>query len=181
MKKILIIVLVVMMAFQAQAQFTKASLQASGLTCAMCNNAIYKALKSLPFIESVGSDIKHSSFAIVFKDKANVDIDAMKNAVEDAGFSVAAFTITGKFDNVSVANDKHVALGNDHFHFLKVNDQVLNGEQTITVVDKDFLSVKNFKRFTAATKMPCIQTGKAGTCCEKDGVGVNERVYHVTI
>lgn len=175
------IVSVLMLGLYSQAQFTKASLQASGLTCAMCNNAIYKALKALPFVESVNSDIKNAAFAVVFKQGANVEIDALKNAVEDAGFSVASFTLTGNFDNVSIANDKHVAIGNRHFHFLNVKDGVLNGEQTLTVVDKDFLTAKNFKKFAAATKMECVQTGKTDACCVKEGIKANERIYHVTI
>lgn len=169
------------MGLYSQAQFTKATLQASGLTCAMCNKAIYQALKALPFVESVGSDIKNASFSVVFKQNTNVEIDALKNAVEDAGFSVATFTLTGNFNNVSIANDKHVAIGDRHFHFLNVNDQVLNGEQTLTIVDKDFLTAKNFKKFAAATKKICVQSGKAGACCTMEGVKANERIYHVTI
>ena len=181
MKKTVIVLLLMLAAFVPRAQFTNASLQASGLTCSMCNNAIYKALKALPFVGSVESDIKHSSFGIIFKENAPVDIDAMKNAVENAGFSVASFTLTGSFDHVSIGNDKHVVIDGRHFHFLKVNDQVLNGPQTITVVDKDFLTARDFKKFSAATKMTCIQTGKAGPSCEKEGLSGNTRIYHVTI
>jgi copper chaperone CopZ len=181
MKKTVLILAVLVLALQSQAQFTKASLQASGLTCSMCNNAIYKALKALPFIASVETDIKNASFDMVFKNDASADIDAIRDAVEDAGFSVATFKLTGNFDHVSIANDKHVKIGERHFHFVKVKDQVLNGEQTITVIDKDFLTVKNFKKFSAATKMACIQSGKADTCCESGGVARGTRIYHVTI
>jgi copper chaperone CopZ len=181
MKKIIIILTILIAGLQVQAQFTKASLQASGLTCSMCNNAIYKALKALPFVASVETNIKDASFAIVFKDNGVVDIDALKDAVEDAGFSVATFTLTGKFDNLSIANDKHVVVGNRHFHFLKVNNQVLNGEKTITIIDKGFLSVKNFKKYSSATAKSCMQTGKTASCCESEGLSANTRIYHVTI
>jgi copper chaperone CopZ len=181
MKKMGMIWLALILAFGSQAQFTRASLQASGLTCSMCNNAIYKALKALPFVASVESDIKNASFAIVFKENTAVEIDALKNAVEDAGFFVAAFTLTGNFDNIAIANDKHVEIGGRQFHFLKVSDQVLSGQQTITVVDKGFLTAKNFKKFSTATKMACIQSGKAGACCQKEGISGNTRIYHVTI
>lgn len=176
-----VVILLVLLALQSQAQFTKASLQASGLTCSMCNNAIYKALKALPFVASVESDIKNASFDMVFKQDAPADIDAIKNAVEDAGFSVATFKLTGNFDHVSVADDKHVKIGDRHFHFIKVKDQVLDGEQTITVIDKDFLTVKSFKKFSTTTKKGCIQTGKADACCDTEGVTKDTRIYHVTI
>jgi copper chaperone CopZ len=176
-----VVILLVLLTLQSQAQFTKASLQASGLTCSMCNNAIYKALKALPFIASVESDIKNSSFDMVFKQEIPASIDAIKDAVEDAGFSVATFKLTGNFDHVSIADDKHVKIGDRHFHFIKVKDQVLDGEQTITVIDKDFLTVKSFKKFSAATKKACIQTGKADACGETEGVTKDTRIYHVTI
>lgn len=173
---------VAVLALQGQAQFTKARLQASGLTCSMCNNAIYKALKALPYVASVESDIKNSAFDIAFKQGETADIDGLRKAVEDAGFSVASLKITGTFDNVTIANDKHVQIGDRHFHFLQVKDQVLNGEQTITIIDKDFLTTKSFKKYSAATKKTCMQSGKATAgCCEKEGVTEGTRIYHVTI
>jgi len=40
-----------------QAQISSATLQASGLTCAMCTKAINKSLEQLNFVESVKPDI----------------------------------------------------------------------------------------------------------------------------
>ncbi|MES1224202.1 MAG: heavy-metal-associated domain-containing protein, partial [Bacteroidota bacterium] len=95
MKRIAILLVVLMTGFLSRAQFTKATLQASGLTCAMCNNAINKALKGLAFVGTVKSDIKNASFDIVFKEGEAVDIDAIRAAVEDAGFFVAKLKVTG--------------------------------------------------------------------------------------
>lgn len=157
--------------FLSEAQFRKATLQASGLTCAMCNNAINKALKGLAFVNTVKSDTRNASFDIVFKEGTEVDIDAMRKAVEDAGFFVSKLRLTGNFDNLKIKNDEHVMIGDEKFHFLQVNDQVLNGEQTLTVLDKNFLTAKEFKKIKNATKMDCLQTGKEQ----------NTRIYHVTI
>jgi len=179
MKKILIICLAFLLAFQSYGQFTKAALQATGLTCAMCSNAINKALQAKPFIQSVRSDIKNSSFDIVFKENADVDIDEIRKAVEDAGFGIGNLKLTGTFNEMKIENDTHVQIGNKHFHFLNVSSQVLNGEQTITVVDKDFLTAKQFKKISASTKMSCINTGKAGASCA--GIAAGTRMYHVTI
>src|SRR5258705_7507143 len=181
MKKLLLILTIALTAFSSNAQFTKANLQATGLTCAMCSNAINKALQKVPFVESVKPDIKNSSFGIVFKKDAEVDIDALKDAVEDAGFSVGSLKLTGNFNEVKIAPDQHVKIGNENFHFLNVKSQVLNGEQTIAVVDKNFVTEKQFKKYSSATKMSCMQTGKAASCCVKDGIPVAARVYHVTI
>ena len=181
MKKAVFLTFIIAVGLLSQAQFTKATLQASGLTCAMCNNAINKALKVLPFVSSVKSDIKNASFDIAFKEGEAPDIDAIRIAVEDAGFFVAKLQMTGNFDNVAVKNDEHVVIGGKTFHFLEVNDQVLNGEKTLTILDKNFLTMKEFKRVSRATKMACLQSGKAANCCVKDGIAQDSRIYHVTI
>lgn len=179
MRKSLLLFAITLLTVNLHAQFTKATLQATGLTCAMCSNAINKALQAKPFIQSVRSDIKNSSFDIVFKENADVDIDAIRKAVEDAGFAIGGLKLTGNFTKLKVDNDTHVQIGNKNFHFLNVTSQVLNGEQTITVVDKDFLTVKQFKKFSATTNMKCINSGKAGACCP--GVAANTRMFHVTM
>lgn len=171
MKNIIIVFGCMLAALSGAAQFTKATLQASGLTCSMCNNAISKALKELPFIATVKADIKTASFDISFKPSTDADIDAIRKAVEDAGFFVAKLKVTGVFDHVAVKNDEHVVIDGKTYHFLEVSDQVLNGEQTLTLLDKNFLTAREFKKLSHATKMACLQTGK----------DQNSRIYHVTI
>ena len=181
MKKLLLILIIALFSVTSQAQFTKATLQATGLTCAMCSNAINKALQKVYFVESIKSDIKNSAFTMMFKADTQVDIDALKNAVEDAGFSIGSLVLTGSFSETKIEKDKHLKIGNENFHFLNANNQVLNGEQAITVVDKNFVTEKQFKKYSAATKMSCMQTGKATSCGAKDGISAGERIYHVTI
>ncbi len=53
----------------------------------------------VPFVESVKSDIKNSAFNMVFKQGQKVEIDALKKAVEDAGFSVGNLKMTGNFSD----------------------------------------------------------------------------------
>jgi copper chaperone CopZ len=179
MKRILIICIAIVIAVQLNAQFTKATLQATGLTCAMCSNAINKALQAKPFIQSVKADIKNSAFHIIFKENTDVDVDDLRKAVEDAGFAIGSLKMTGNFNEVKIGNDVHVQIGSRHFHFLNVSDQVLNGEQTITIIDKDFLTAKQFKKYSETTKMKCLVSGKAGSCCP--GAVAGTRVYHATI
>ena len=181
MKKVIGIVLFTVLNLSLNAQFTKARLQATGLTCAMCSNAINKALQKVSFVQSVSPDIKNSAFDIVFKEGSDVDVDVLKKAVEDAGFSVGSLWLTATFNELKIFNDEHVKLGKENFHFVNVCNRVLNGEITIRVLDKDFVTAKEFKKFSAATKMRCMQTGKTGPCCVKEGMAEGERVYHVTI
>ena len=181
MKRMLSIVVLAFFSVALKAQFTKASLQASGLTCAMCSKAVKVALEKVPFVQEVKVDIKNQQYNLVFKKGNNVDFDALSKAVEDAGFSVASFKATGDFSNVKAVKDSHAEVAGLNLHFLNGNNEELTGEKTITIVDKNFLSAKEFKKYASASKHACVQTGKADACCTKEGVAANSRVYHVII
>ena len=70
------------------AEIKKVTLVASGLTCSMCSKAIFKALTKLNFVEEVKVDIEKSMYILAFKSGKKVEIDQIKSAVTDAGFSV---------------------------------------------------------------------------------------------
>jgi copper chaperone CopZ len=181
MKALKILFVLLLTAAVGQAQFKSARLQAAGLTCAMCTKAINESLKEISSIQSVKPDIKNSEFVIQFKEGADVDPDVLKKAVEDAGFSVAKLRLTGNFSNVKIEKDAHVNIEGKTFHFISAGSQTLNGEKTITVVDKNFVPAKDFKKYAAASSMPCVQTGKAASCCTKENAGADARIYHVVI
>ncbi len=177
----IILLFFVLIGASSSAQFSKGTLQASGLTCAMCSNAINKSLQKVSFVESVKSDIRNSAFNIKFKAGQAVDIDLLQKAVEDAGFSVASLVLNGNFDNVQIAKDKHVKIGNNSYHFLNTKETVLTGEKDIRIVDKSFVTAKEFKKFSASTKMKCVETGTAAACCTESGIAAGSRIYHVTM
>lgn len=165
---------------QVNAQVTKVILQASGLTCSMCSNAINKALKSVDYVDKVVADIKTSSFAMTFKPGAAVNFDQLKKKVEDAGFFVAKFNATMTLDQVKLEEEAHVNIGGVMFHFLNIKDRVLEGNVSVQVLDKGFVTAKEFKKNAVYTKMDCYKTGIAGSCCSKAGVQTGTRIYHVT-
>ncbi len=181
MKKIILLAAIVLSAIAANAQFSKANLQASGLTCALCTKAINKSLEKLPFVESITVDIKSSNFEILFKKDQPVDIDALRKGVEDAGFSVALLKLKGEFNNVEIKKDSHHTINGVTYHFLAAGKGNLAGEQEITIVDKNFLPAKAFKKYSTSSKMSCVQTGKAGDCCTAEGISAGTRIYHVII
>ncbi len=127
-------------------QIKKVRIQASGLTCSMCNNSINKALKTVDFVEKVVPNIKTSTFEISFKSGAEVGFDVLKKKVEDAGFFVSSFMATVSFDNVFITNNSPVSIGDKMFRFINVKDQSLNGDKSIRIVDKGFVSAKEFKK-----------------------------------
>ncbi len=170
MKKFLFFICL-MVGLSASAQFKSATLQASGLTCAMCSNAINKSLKTLSFIEKVETDLNKSSFEITFKEGADINFDQLRKKVEDAGFSVAKLQIVTTFNNLSVQNEQAVTVGGKQLYFLAVKNQQLSGQKVITIVDKNFLPAKEYKKYATQSKAESFKTGEA------KGV----RVYHVTI
>lgn len=180
MKKIFIIA-AILFSVSVQAQVTKVSLQASGLTCSMCSNSINKSLKSLDYVEKVMANIKSSTFDITFKPGATVNFDQLKKKVEDAGFFVANLTATVQFSNLVIEKDEHYNVAGMNIHFLNAKGQVLNGEQAIQVVDKGYVSAKAFKKNQLYTQMECYKTGVAGHCCKKPGLTEGSRIFHVTI
>jgi copper chaperone CopZ len=165
----------------ATAQVSKVTLQASGLTCSMCTNAIHKSLKGLDFVNDIQVDIKNSTFQLGFKADKAVDFDQIKAAVEDAGFFVAKLYAVVNFPKVQAANDSHLAVGGMMFHFLNIKNSVLEGEKTVRLLDKGFVSGKEYKKNKVLTQMACYGTGVAGACCTKSGVPTGTRIFHVTI
>ncbi len=181
MKKHVILGLFLLLHAAAFSQITQASLQASGLTCAMCAKSVYKNLESLPFVESIDTDLEKSAFLIRFKQGVPADADQIRQKVEDAGFSVAGLTLTAKFSGQDIQPDQHLRIGEQVFHFVSVKPQKLEGERTLTMVEKKFLSPKDYKKYASASTMECFRTGVAGACCNADGIEASTRIYHVTM
>lgn len=180
MRKIYILI-ATLLCIQASAQIQKVTLQASGLTCSMCSKSIYKSLSALSFVQEVKSDIKNSSFEISFKDSMQVDLDVLQKAVTNAGFSVASCKAVVNFNNQSVKNDAHIEQNGKTWHFLNVQPQTLNGTKTVVVVDKNFVTTKEFKKYSKFTTMKCYETGVMESCCTKSNSTAGKRIYHVTI
>ena len=145
MKKIFLFIAIAF-SLATNAQVTKVSLQASGLTCSMCSNSINKALKTLDFVLKVDADIKTYTFEILFKTNSNVDFDMIKKKVENAGFTVSGFVATILFNNIQVINSQPVTIGDKTFLFENMKDQSLNGAKEVKVLDKGFVSPKEYKR-----------------------------------
>lgn len=144
-------------------QVIKAELQAAGLTCSMCSRATDKQLRTLDFIDSVGIDLSHTTFVLYFKKDKMVDFGQIRKKVEDAGFSVATLKVTYKFDNLKVDNGILFSYNNSQFYFIDITPKTLNGEVIFKILDKGFLSTKEYKKYASQV-----------------GLGVSN-VYHITL
>jgi len=170
MKKILLIIAVWLHAFSAKAQFIKAELEVSGLTCSMCSLSTQKSLKTLDFIEAIKPDLNKNIFYITFKEGKTVSLDAMKDKVKAAGFSVSRLTAIYRFNEPQ--NDAQFTYDGSVYRFLDAKSASLNGEKRLTVLDKDFVSSKTFKRFSVGVTDPSYLTGKNDK---------HQRVYHISL
>ena len=145
MKKILLFIAITA-SLTVNAQIRKVSLQASGLTCSMCSNAINRSLKTLDFVQQVDADFKSYTFEISFKPGYAIDFDMLRQKVENAGFTVCAFIVDINFSNLQLKNTEPVIIQNNSFLFVNPADQVLDGSQKIKIVDKGFVTPKEYKK-----------------------------------
>ncbi|MCW3089394.1 MAG: heavy-metal-associated protein [Ferruginibacter sp.] len=144
MKKILLIIAIAVSA-TTNAQVKTVSLQASGLTCSMCSNSINKALKTLDFVLKVDADIKTYTFEISFNPNSVIDFDMLRKRVEGAGFSVCGFIANIHFDKLEVKNNQPLLYENRIFLFTDLSEQTLSGEKHVKILDKGFVSTKEYK------------------------------------
>lgn len=147
----------------AKAQFTKAELQVSGLTCSMCSKATEKSLHTLNFIGDIKADLNRNVFVITFKKDVPVSLDQISKKVEGAGFFVNNLKATFNFDNVKI-NNNAFSYGGDSYHVVNGDGKILAGPVAVTVVDKGFAPASVYKKYNT--------TGKAET---------GGRVYHISI
>jgi len=146
MKNLFLVAVFASVSFAVNAQIKNANLQASGLTCSMCSNSIFKSLKKIAFVESVESDVENSSFQITFKTNENVDLDALQKAVSDAGFSVAKLTFVLNTNQLKVEDNAVVEIDGKSFYFINTKGKTLNGDVELKLLDKAFISPKEYKK-----------------------------------
>jgi copper chaperone CopZ len=146
MKKIFLFIALAS-AFTTNAQVNSVSLQASGLTCSMCSNAINKALKTLDFVQKVDADIKTYTFQITFRPNTTIDFNKIKNKVESAGFTVCGFVANIRFDNTEIKKGQPIKIQDKTFLFIDGNDHLLSGDKQIKIMDKGFVPASVFRKY----------------------------------
>lgn len=144
--KIICISIAMMLSTATMCQVTGVSLKTSGLTCSMCSNAINKALKTLGCVDKVDADISNYTFEISFKEGSEIDFDRIKSKVEGAGFSVAGFTAMMRFKNEQLSSDSAVKVGSMTIYFLNPPATVLNGTHQVKILNKGYVSAKEFRK-----------------------------------
>jgi copper chaperone CopZ len=181
MKKILSFSIMLLLACSVQAQVQQAKLQASGLTCSMCSKAVLSALQKVPFVKAVDVNIDKQEYNLSFKEGQQVDLDGLSRAVEDAGFSVAKLVVTANVTPTKVEKDQHIKIGGQTFHFLNAKGQQLPQTARFAIVDKGFVSAKEFKKYSSLSAMACVQSGKMQSCCKEAAPVASGRIFHAIL
>ncbi|MBM3441628.1 MAG: heavy-metal-associated domain-containing protein [Bacteroidetes bacterium] len=182
MRYIVLYISLFLCGLHSQAQIHKATLQASGLTCAMCARSVFKSLETLPFVDSIDTDLVQSAFVLLFKKDASIDADQIRKRVEDAGFSVASLHMTASFHHLQFPAGGHIMMNGRIYHILGKAGQMLDGDLSMLVVDKLFLSAKDQKKYASLSHTRCYMSGRTESpCCTAFGMPVNQRIYHLSL
>jgi copper chaperone CopZ len=137
----------------ADAQVTRATLQASGLTCALCAKSIYTNLSALPFVDSVDTDLNASSFLIKFRSGAAVDPDLIRKKVEDAGFSVSMLQLELMLNKGFIENENLIKFNGRNYEIVGGKLGKSEGLVRVQVVEKSFLTAKDYKKLASTLKL----------------------------
>jgi copper chaperone CopZ len=165
------LILISGLSFQASAQFEKAEVQVSGLTCSMCQLATEKALKTIDFVSDIKPDLNKNVFVLTFKKDKTINFDLIKKKVKDAGFSVSKLVATFNFNKLSVSNNSVFNYGGNSYRIVNVQDKVLNGNVRLTLISNGFIPNGDFKKYASQISDPSYKTGMSN----------KEKVFHVTI
>jgi copper chaperone CopZ len=168
-KIIFAILIASFISIQVKAQFTKAEIMATGLTCSMCSNAINKQLKSLAGVDSVEVDLNTNTFIVHVKKESSVSPRTLKEGVEKAGFFVGSMIVSMQFDNIVIPESKKVELDGAEFVILGNKTQILDGDVKAKIIDKGYVTQKEYKKLSKSfSKIPSFQS-------------VAENEYHLII
>jgi copper chaperone CopZ len=181
MRYFVLVLLLAMSGPSTSAQFKTANLRAEGFTCALCSNVVYKALVKLPFIDSVSPDVEHASFLIHFREGSHADPDAIRKAVENAGFNVGLLKMNAQFRQIEATPGKTLDYEGIRLHFFVSSDIKLDGERSLTFMDKGFVTLKEFRKTATGDHAACLQSGRASQCRAAAGLDPNSRIYHVSL
>lgn len=159
----------------AAQQISAAEVQVNGLTCSMCSKATQTSLESLDFVREVSPDLNRNVFVLAFKAGQPVDIDQIRDKVQDAGFSIGELSATINFKQTAVDESGLVRLDGQVFQVVNARAKTLDGPVTAQVLDKDFITSSAYKKHSAELKSAAYTTGK--------GIvdGKETRIFHLSI
>ena len=154
-KALLVMLLCCLSSFLASAQITEVELGVNGLTCSQCSRSVEMRIRKLSFVKDVQMNLEHTDAKIFFKDRQNIDIDKLAQAVVDAGFSVRFLQATFTFNHISVSPNSCFSYDRNSYRIVKGEPTVLNGSTTLKFIGDEFLPKKEAKKWLPYMKNTC--------------------------
>lgn len=148
MKNIIAILFITIFSVNTNAQIAKAELIATGLTCSMCSNAINKQFKNMPEVDRVETDLNTNTFTVYLKKGNSLTPKTFKDKVEKAGFFIGSLVLTIPFNNIKAADNIVFENNNASYVFIDTKPQILTGDTKVKVLDKGFVTQKEYKKLT---------------------------------
>ncbi len=138
---LLIAALMLLLGTKSDAQIFKIEIRATGLTCSMCSNAIFKQLQSIAEVDSLQTDLNTNTFVVILKKENSLTPKIFKEKIEKAGFFVGLFIVTAMPQTINQRN------------YVLLNDKTTNASTIrFQVLDKGYVSDKEFKKLSKAFK-----------------------------
>jgi len=132
---------IILVSTNTYAQISKAEIRATGLTCSMCSNAINKQLKSLPEVVNVETDLNTNTFTVTLAKGNTLSPKVFKDKVEKAGFFIGSLVLTTKAETIKQGA------------YILVNKASTdNAEVQIQILDKGYVTEKEFKKLSKSLK-----------------------------
>ncbi len=140
-KSVLLTLILLISSTMSNAQISKIELRATGLTCSMCSNAIFKQLESISEVDSVETDLNTNTFIVFLKKDNTLNPRTFKEKVEKAGFFIGEFIVTATPEIL----DKSC-------YILLEGKPKKQSEIQFQVLDNGYVTLKEFKKLSKAYK-----------------------------
>ncbi len=143
--------IIMLVSNQAIAQINKVEIRATGLTCAMCSNAIYKQLETITFVDSIHTDLNTNTFTLFLNNQNKLSPKDFKDKVEKAGFFVGSMIL--HYASTFSVNANYIIIAQ------KTN--AINN--TYKVLDKGYVTAKEYKKLAKKYKKIITYTANKET------------------
>lgn len=121
------------------AQVKKAEIIATGLTCSMCSNAIFKQLNTIVGVDSVLTDLNTNTFTVFLKPDNKYAPNLFKENIEKAGFFIGSLIVTVPAAVITENANQFIPLG-------KFSPN--SGEEiSIRIFDEGYVTQKEHKKY----------------------------------
>lgn len=102
--------------FSSQAQILKAKVGINGLTCSQCSKSVYMAFKKLDFVKTIDMELEETVAQLDFYADKPIHLEAIKTAIESAGFSLRNIELTVKYTASELTNTPIICEGDYCFY-----------------------------------------------------------------